>query len=290
MTSRIALGTVQFGMGYGISNTRGQVGCDEAARMLHLARDRGVDTIDTAVVYGESERVLGEIGITGLRVFTKLPALPGGVANISSWVRQSIGESLERLRIETLAGVLLHHPADLLTPSGEELYRALQTLRTQGLAERIGYSIYGTDELDKLFAHYFPQVIQAPFNVFDQRLARSGWLERLHSAGTEVHTRSTFLQGLLLMDAKSRPRKFDRWASQFERWEHWLGVQGVTPLHGALCCVLQERRIDRVVVGATSTAELEQILASAERNSLPMPEAISIADEDLIDPSRWSRL
>lgn len=258
--------------------------------MLWLARSCGVDTIDTASGYGESEGLLGKLGLAGLRVYTKLASMPAGTDDIAAWVRRSIEGSFARLQLDAVAGVLLHKPSDLFQPGGDIIYRTLETMRDQGLVGQVGYSIYYPEELELLVARFPAQVVQVPFNVFDQRFAQSGWLQRLQESGVEVHTRSTFLQGLLLMDSRLRPTKFDRWASQFERWDRWVEHHQVTPLQAALCHALHQPGIDRVVVGATSVVELQQILSNSQGTALPSPENVSVHDEELINPSLWSRL
>lgn len=290
MQNRIALGTAQIGLEYGISNQQGQVDPHEAARMLAFARERGVDTIDTAPAYGGSELVLGEIGLSGLRIFSKLPGLPADTTDIEGWVRRSVEASLSRLRVERLTGLLMHRPADLLGCEGHRIYCSLEAMCTERLIEKIGYSIYDPNELDDLVSRFPASIVQAPFNVFDQRLLRSGWLQRLRAASIEVHTRSAFLQGLLLMEDAARPRKFDRWQREFGLWSEWRKRHRVTAVQAALSHSLRNSDIGRVVVGATSVAELREILTCRQDDDVSEFEGIDVQDLDLIDPSRWSRL
>ncbi len=211
MSNRLALGTVQFGLPYGIANQTGQISRDEAAAILNHAWAMGLDTLDTAIAYGGSEARLGEIGVKQWRVISKLPAVPESVTDVAAWVENSVNGSLERLNIPMLRGLLLHCSRQLLGVRGDTLYRALAAIKDEGKVEKIGVSIYGPEELDALWPHYQFDLVQAPFNVIDRRLATSGWLKRLHQAGIEVHVRSVFLQGLLLMDTANRPVSFNRW-------------------------------------------------------------------------------
>src|SRR5690606_8086920 len=116
--SRIALGTVQFGLDYGVANTRGRVTPDEVARILALAADAGVRTLDTAVAYGDSERVLGQFPLAGFDVVSKLPAHDEPFRDIAGWVSREVEGSLRRLGIEQLDALLLHRPAQLLADTG----------------------------------------------------------------------------------------------------------------------------------------------------------------------------
>jgi Predicted oxidoreductases (related to aryl-alcohol dehydrogenases) len=120
MIRRVALGTVQFGLSYGIANQSGQISRDEASAILQEAWASGIRMLDTAIVYGESEQVLGEIGIPSWDVVSKLPEIPLDCSNVMEWVFDSINGSLDRLKIDCLYGLLLHRPEQLLLPFGEE--------------------------------------------------------------------------------------------------------------------------------------------------------------------------
>lgn len=288
MNNRLALGTVQFGLPYGIANQAGQVSRDEAAAILAHAWTAGVDTLDTAIAYGESEVRLGEIGVKQWQVISKLPPMPETCVDVSGWVRESVLGSLDRLGIPKLRGLLLHRPQQLLGPHGAALYRALIVIKEQGKVEKVGVSIYGPDELDALWPRYQFDLVQAPFNIIDRRLVTSGWLTRLQQAGTEVHIRSVFLQGLLLLEPTNRPATFKRWQPLWDRWSCWLADQALTPLQGCLGFALSHPGIDRVVVGVDNLKQLDEILSESKYGGIQPPTELSSEDRDLVNPSRWA--
>ena len=283
-TERLALGTVQFGLEYGVANDGGRVALDEAVRILGVANDAGIDTLDTAIEYGDSEARLGEIGVAGWRIVSKLPELPDEVDDVTGWAEACVTGSLERLGVDRLHGLLLHRPAELSGEHGPALGAALLDVRQRGFVDKIGVSVYGPDELDAVWDDRF-DLVQAPFNVFDRRLATSGWLGRLGEQDVEVHTRSAFLQGLLLM--KDWPTYFDRFAGWHEAWTGYCAAQGVTLLEASLGFVLAQSGIKRVVVGVDTAEQLEEILAVGDRQIAPAPDTLASDDLDLINPSRW---
>ncbi len=285
---KLALGSAQFGLAYGIVNTGGQVKADIAVKILARAREAGVDTIDTAIAYGESEQRLGEAGVDGWQVVSKLPAVPEGCTDIQTWVTSCVDASLARLRVPHLRGLLLHRPGQLLASNGRQLYRALSQLKDSGKVEKIGISIYEPQELDDLFTEYEFDLIQAPFSVFDRRLATSGWLHRLHAEGIEIHVRSAFLQGLLLAATGKTPVGFERWEPLWLRWRNWIADTKLDPVCAALGHVLSYPEIDRVVVGIDNLRQLNEILACAQSGEHRAPEKLSVADSDLLNPARWS--
>jgi|SRR5688572_10696450 len=286
---RLALGTVQFGMPYGIANQKGQVGSAEATAMLQLAAASGIDTLDTAVAYGESEAFLGRAGTRGFKLVTKLPAYPEGCADIRRWVREQVGASLTRLCANAVYGILLHRPEQLLQAGGKVLFEALQDLKKSGQAERVGISVYAPSELEALATRYRFDLVQAPFNLVDRRLHTTGWLQRLKREGVEIHTRSAFLQGLLLMPRTAIPSKFSERFDLWDKWYGWLAHHDVSAVQACLTFPLSFAEIGRVVVGADSVSQLEQSIKwAASAMPVDLPD-LSCDEEGLINPSRWAQ-
>jgi aryl-alcohol dehydrogenase-like predicted oxidoreductase len=286
--SRLALGTVQFGLPYGAGARASQVGYDDAANIIKHAFAVGLDTLDTAIAYGESEQRLGLMGVSAWRVISKLPPAPDDCTDVSGYVRSSVMASLQRLNLPRLSGMLLHRAEQLLGPQGDALYRALDSLKTQGLIEKLGVSISSPDQLALLAPRFQLDLIQAPFNIFDRRLATSGWLARLHQAGTEIHIRSVFLQGQLLRQASDRPQSFGRWQPLWDGWQAWLEQQKMTPLQACLGFAMSYPEIDRVVVGVKGLAQFKSILGSLDAPAMMPPESLMSDDQNLINPSLWA--
>jgi len=288
---KIALGTVQFGLDYGVSNETGQVSLFEAKRILLVAKENVIDLLDTAIAYGNSEEVLGKAGVDEFRVVTKLPSPIDNQANVTHWATQHVRESLQRLGQKKLYGLLLHRAEDLSGSKGGQLVQALADLKNDGFVQKIGVSIYSPDELDEVYKKIKIDLVQAPLNVVDRRLQSSGWLDRLKDDGVEVHTRSAFLQGLLLMERSKIPLKFSRWSNLWDRWHEELNVQGVSPLAASLAYPLSLEQVDRVIVGVDSAKQLSEILESAESaNQGPDTSFMRSTDLDLINPSKWGHL
>jgi aryl-alcohol dehydrogenase-like predicted oxidoreductase len=284
---KLALGTVQFGLPYGIANSAGQVGQDDAREMLAFAWRNGIDTIDTAIAYGESEERLGQIGIGDFAVVTKVPGLPSDMRDPAAWIRAQVRASLDRLKVPQLYGLLLHRAADLLGPQGDAVREGLKDVKAAGWTHKIGISAYSPVEIDAVMARLPIDLVQAPLNLVDRRLEASGCLLRLRDRGVEVHVRSAFLQGLLLMSEAAIPPKFERWAGLLGRWHAWLRESGVSALSACLAYPLSLPGVSKVIVGADGLRQLEQITAAAQV-PLVQPPDITCTDEDLINPSRWN--
>jgi aryl-alcohol dehydrogenase-like predicted oxidoreductase len=260
---------------------------DEAAQVLQAARACGMSTLDTAVAYGESEHRLGELGVREWQVVSKLPGLPESCPDIDGWVQAQVRESLAQLRVPHLHAFLLHRPADLLQPVGRTLWTALEHVRELGLIRKIGISIYAPDELERIMPYYAVELVQSPFNLFDRRLVQSGWARRLAWRGVEIHVRSVFLQGLLLMP--QRPSRFAAWEPFLARWDAWRRTQADNGLAACLQFALSVPEVSRVVVGVDSVRQLREIVAAAEAPRPAWPVELWSEDPVLLNPSLWPR-
>jgi aryl-alcohol dehydrogenase-like predicted oxidoreductase len=290
MNDRLALGTVQFGLSYGVANQSGLVASEEASRIIAAAATGGMRTLDTAIAYGTSESVLGSCGVTGWEIVTKLPAIPDDCDDVQSWSLKQIEGSLTRLNVDSVHGVLLHRPDQLFGVHGSALLSALRLMQTRGYTKKIGVSIYAPAELNDILALGVFELVQAPLNILDRRLAESGWAKRLSELGVELHTRSVFLQGLLLMQGAQRPAKFNRWSSIWEEWARWLAVSGLSPVQACLRYVLSIGEVDRLVVGVDNLAHLQDILSAAAGTLPDLPNWPTIPEVELINPAHWNQL
>lgn len=288
--SRLALGTVQFGLNYGVSNTGGCSTFADVRNIIRQAEFRGIDTLDTAIAYGASEATLGQVCVDGWNIITKLPKLPADCQGVEAWVTAQINQSMSRLGVDQLQGVLLHQPEDLLGANGSSLVKALEGLKAEGLTRQIGVSVYAPEQLEELTLTMELDLVQAPLNILDRRLVVSGWASRLKDLGTELHVRSVFLQGLLLMPSEKRPAKFAPWSEIWIEWSLWLARTGLTPVQACLAYVLGVAEVDKVVVGVETPNQLNQIFIASQTVLPSLPYWPQTIDMRLINPALWSQL
>ncbi len=293
MSKKIIIGTAQFGMSYGVSNVTGQVSLREASEIILFSSKHGVDTVDTAFSYGENEKCLGSIGMDNHKVITKIGKIPNNCNNISAWMLQQLNESLNRLKTNTIDGLLLHDPMQLLKNNGNEIWDTLDSFKVSGKVEKIGFSIYSPEELDLLWDSFRPDMVQVPFNILDRRIRDTGWLSKLKMHNVEIHARSVFLQGLLLMNNNLRPDKFNQWSVIWDGFSQWISDQKLSPLEACLAYVEANEDIDCMVIGVESVEQLKEILnvkaVIREKIKKPFP-TLGECDVNLINPSNWRYL
>jgi aryl-alcohol dehydrogenase-like predicted oxidoreductase len=286
----LALGTVQFGLSYGISNQEGRTPENEVYRILTAARDDGATMLDTAHAYGAAEEIIGQLvgEDPAFQIVTKIGArIDESSAAAAHWSRE-LEESLRRLRRDSVYGILIHNVANLNLANGRSLWRLLERARKDGVVKKIGISVYAPADLDALYETLKPELVQMPLSLFDQRFLESGWIVRLQQNGVEIHVRSVFLQGLLLMPEDQRPAWVSSWSDQFQTLAKFLERYQLSPLEACLGFVRSVEAIDYVVIGMNSLSHYGEIQSAIGREcSFPGFQGLSTKDEALINPARW---
>ncbi len=287
---KLGIGTVQFGLKYGVANQYGITSDQDALDIVKLARNSGIDLLDTAISYGQSERRLGTIGVDDFSVVTKLPPLPDTAIDVDEWVENHVKGSIKCLGVGSLYGLLLHQSKDLLGHNGNRLVDALEQIKARKLVKKIGISVYSPKDLDTLMDLMHIDLVQAPFSVVDRRLETSGWLARLKASNVELHVRSVFLQGLLLMPRDSIPHKFKKWAGVWDKWYSELERLNVTPSRACLGYPMSKSEISRIIIGCQTAGELKMLLSDMAQLSSDDWSFMASEDPLLINPSKWTEL
>jgi len=288
---KLSLGTAQFGFNYGVSNANDQkIKASEVRNILNFSSQIGISSLDTAPSYGDSEKVLGDIGVSNFDVVSKLPSMLDKEINFDKSIPKYLFNSLSSLKKESLYGFLVHDAKDLLSKKGEIVYKSLMHLKNDGLVNKIGVSVYESDEIEVLTNYFDLDLIQAPFNIIDNRLIDSGAMSYINKSGIELHVRSVFLQGLLIMNSKNRPKKFDYWSELWTSWNEWLNDNHLSALEATIRYALSKPEITKVIVGVDSLNQLEQIISASNGNLPPFPKNLQINDIKLLNPSNWSLL
>lgn len=291
---KLALGTVQFGLPYGVANRSGQPGDQAVREILRRASSGGVRILDTASLYGDSEAALGRYLPQGhaFRIVSKTPkfvGVPGSEA--VALLNAAFEQSCERLRSQSIYGLLAHAADDLLGPNGEAIWQAMLDLRKEGRVERIGASVYTGAQIDALLDRYKMDLIQVPLSLVDQRLVEGGQLERLAQSGVEVHARSAFLQGALLMSEDDLPAHLSG-LRQFVRQVAMRAENlGLTRIEAALRYVANLSEVSAVVCGVDSPRQFDELLAALRTESPALSSsdvaACACPNPQLLDPSQW---
>ena len=281
MLNKLALGTVQFGLDYGVTNLSGQVAIGEVKNILDYAKEKSIDTLDTASGYGNSEQVLGEVGVNNYRIITKTTPLKNGVDGVIKGFHQS----LDSLNIGQVGGLLIHNIDDTKDKRFGKLFYKLNELKEEGVIKKIGFSTYTPEQVDFLLENFDFDLIQVPFNVFDTRLVEGGQLKALKKKNIEIHARSVFLQGVLL-SFDSLSDYFSTWDAQFEQYQGLVREKELSLLEYALNFALNTQELDKILVGVDSVNQLTDIV-NAFKSDVDL-KAFKIDDINLLNPNLWN--
>ena len=280
---KLAIGTAQFGLDYGATNQNGQVAIDEVKNILDYAKDKGIDTLDTASGYGNSEQVLGKAGVNNYQIITKTTPLKNGVDGVIKGFHQS----LDNLNIGQVDGLLIHNIDDVKDKRFGDLFHKVNELKEEGLINKIGFSTYTPDQVDFLLENFDFDLIQVPFNVFDTRLIEGGQLQALKKKNIEIHARSVFLQGVLL-NFDNLPSYFLTWKKQLIEYQKMVENSGLSLLEYALNFSLNIQEIDKTLVGVYNLQQLQEIITASQKKIKTKLIPFSINDINLLNPVHWN--
>ena len=286
---KIALGTVQFGSQYGIANRIGKPIRKEAFEMLELAYQRGIEALDTASSYGESEQIIGDFaGQSGknFKIISKLPDLDNNcLLSVEKYCRQS----LSRLKQGKIYGYLIHKFDNLLIY--EDLWGELESLKDEGLVHKIGISIYKIEELQYLLNNNVSfDILQIPYSIFDQRFEE--YFSVLRERGIEVYARSVFLQGLIFLGIDRINKDFPLAKNTIVKL-HKFSANYKIPIHYlCLCFAMLNPFIDKVIIGVDSMEQLKQNINFTEylnktKGLYELLKSLRIDNEEIILPYNW---
>lgn len=284
--NKIALGTAQFGLDYGINNRRGRIPKSEIFKILSKAYNSGVDTLDTASAYGKSEEAIGEFILKQKKRFKIISKLSG---SNNKDIREGIRTSLNKINMKMFYGYLIHHFQDYKkTP---DIWNNIKELKAEGKINKIGFSLYFPDELEYLFKKNVRiDIVQVPYSMFDRRF--EGCFKKLKEYGTEIHVRSVFLQGLVFR----KPRQLDGYFSKIKGKIiklNDLSKETGIPI-SAICFnfVSLNKYIDKIIVGVDHINNFIEILSLSKysdsiENLYDRLSAFRENDEKIILPFNW---
>jgi aryl-alcohol dehydrogenase-like predicted oxidoreductase len=296
---RIGLGTAQFGFKYGISNQSGQTPANEVQNILKYAKSQNIDVLDTAAGYGNSEEVLGQtLNATQLnsdfKIVTKTPSLKdlSDEKQVRQKIKMTFEKSLKNLQVSKVYGLLVHDCDDLTGPFGSAVYEVLLRFKEDGQVSKLGISIYDDIQIQNGSGQFKFDLSQVPVNIFNQKFIKNGRLEKLKKEGFEIHSRSVFLQGLLLMSSSELPAQMGKLTSHLDRYHKRREALGLSKVEAALSFALHCSEIDRVLCGVNDENQLKEIVKSTaistSSDMLEFFDEFNLDDDELTNPARWA--
>jgi aryl-alcohol dehydrogenase-like predicted oxidoreductase len=283
---KLVLGTAQLGMNYGLFRDK-KINLKEYKKIEKLVIRSKIKLIDTASSYGDSEKIIGNSKLKKLKVISKIKLPKNSNIHIHDWVKKKLMKSLNKLRIKKIYGILVHDYKDLMGKKGKEYLFSLQDFKRKKIISKIGISLYNPNEIKKILKFWKPDLVQIPFNPLDNRILDSGLMNSLKKFKIKICVRSIFLQGLLINDHSTIKIGKD-YKLILDKFKNWCFANNVSNLDSCIHFVKQFKKIDYVVVGFNSYAQLKKIIDVFKKKQIIIPKNFSTNKLNLIDPRRWN--
>jgi aryl-alcohol dehydrogenase-like predicted oxidoreductase len=277
LSHKLGLGTVQFGLRYGINNTTGQTSAQEVSHILKFAAANTITVLDTASAYGNAEAVIGANDLSAFKVVSKYITPTAG-----STIEAQFHYSLQQMQLKNLYGYLAHRPAEILKEPAQ--WKMIKNLQQKALVQKVGFSLNTTQELEALLQKQFiPDLIQVPYNYFDNRFEKQ--MITLKEKGCEIHTRSAFLQGLFFKDVNTLPSFFDVAKPAIKK----VQAQAKNLSAALLQFVCAKPFIDKVIIGVENLQQLQENIKGLNSAVEIEPLHLKIPEQILM-PSNWPQV
>jgi len=288
MSSKLILGTVQFGLKYGINNTIGKPKKNEVLNLLKVAYSSGIRVLDTAEAYGNAHQLIGDYHNKQEKFkFKIISKFPYDIKH--NLIKSKVLEYLDIMYVKTL-DVIMFHSFDSFQSNYNSL-NTLNELKSDGLINNIGVSVYTNTQLESLLNEDLITVVQLPFNVLDNFSVRGDLINKLKEKGKIIHTRSAFLQGLFFKKITDNLSIVQALKSHLKTLNKIAKKQGCSMEELALSYCIKQNNIDNVIIGVDSISQLNANIKAAayevNEEALKYVNNITVENLDFLNPSLW---
>tara|TARA_B100000787_G_C16191309_1_gene297688 strand:+ start:449 stop:1297 length:849 start_codon:yes stop_codon:yes gene_type:complete len=279
---KLLIGTAQFGFKYGLNKKK--IKKVEIKIIKKILKINSIKFFDTAMNYGESEKILGNLKIKK-KVITKIKLPLKKPKDLKKWFESKVNNSLKKLKVKSLYGLLIHDTSDILGKN-KEFLNIILDYQKKKLIMKVGISVYELKEIQKILKVWTPDIIQFPLNVFDQRFLKNNLLKKLKKLNIEIYARSCFLQGILLNSSLKigsiKSKKL------FKKFIGWCSLNKIDQITACLHFIKKNKYIDYLIIGFDNSIHLNQIINSFNRKLILVPNIFTCNEKKLIDPRKWS--
>ena len=287
--NKLILGTVQFGLNYGISNTKGKVSLNDSLEILGYAYDNGIRTLDSAEAYGNAHEIIGIFHDKNpakiFNIITKLPKV------INYDIIDRVNGYLKDLKVDHLE-TLMFHSFDSYHDNLNN-FDSLRKLKSNRRIKNLGVSVYTNNEIEQVISNKDIDVIQLPFNLFDNANFRGDILQKAKIKGKIIHTRSALLQGLFFKEKNASDEIVQKLKNELTFLSSISKREGMSISEMALSYCMQQKTIDNVLVGVDSINQLIDNLGAInykiKQKTIDSINSINVKDLDLLNPSLWNK-
>lgn len=282
----IVLGGAQIGSSYGLFNKK-NFSNKEISKIEKILATSIIKYIDTAPGYGKSQKIIGNSKLNNLKIMTKIKLPSNKKINLIKFLSYQISLTLKKLKKKRIYAILVHDFKDLLSKDGQLLLNFLKNLKKKKIVKKIGVSIYSPNDLKIIWKFWKPDIVQAPLNVIDQRILKSGWISKLKKNKIKIVVRSCFLQGILI-NSFNHLKISKKSKNNLTSFFNWCEKKKFTKIKACIDFIRQFKKIDFLIIGFDDSSQLEYVLKILRTKICSIPRKFKDNNVNLIDPRKWN--
>lgn len=281
---KFIIGTANFNSKYHIRKKK-KINLSLKKKILNTAKRNGINFIDTAPDYSNSEKIIGKMNSSNFKIISKIQKInKKKKMNQSISLVQNIKNTLKNLRTKKIHGLLVHNVQDLLRNKKYYL-EAFRSLKDKKLVNYIGVSLYNSEDIFKILKFWKPDIIQIPYNIIDRRIEKKKFINSIKKNKIKLHVRSIFFKGILT-DKKNFPSKLKKWKDKVDKWFLWCHENNIQPFEASYLFVKENKLIDNFVISFDDPQQILQLLKIKNLRKLNYPD-IKSYDKKFINPYNW---
>ena len=279
--NKVIIGVTQFGLNYGLLNQYNPNKKKKLKQVINFSKKKGINSIYTSKYYGNANKFLATENLKNFTIYIKFKSQD----LLKNFFLRELDKIKKKLKKNDLI-LMLDRFENLTNRERLKIYNILIDLKKDKKINRFGYSIYSFKNLKKICYRFKPHILQCPYNVIDRRLEEKNLLQFSKINKIEIHVRSIFLQGLLILHYSKHPRKFTKWKKIFKKFDNQIQHYKISNLEGCLNFIEKNKYIKKILLGVDNIDQLKEICSFKYNGKIKFPK-IYIKDERLINPSKW---
>ena len=263
----------------------------QTIQILRHLKKKKIYSLDTSIEYKNVDKKIKLSKFKKWKIITKINLQRFENYKNETKIIQSLSilvkNNAKNIGVKQIHTLLIQNTNFLLTKNGRRFFSILKKFKQHGPINKIGYSIYDFDTIKQLVRNFKPDIIQCPCNIFDNRINDKKISLFIKEKKIEIHARSIFLKGSLLLKAKKLPKKISQWKEKFIELDEWVKKNNYSRLEVCINFVLNNPLVDKIIIGADNLQQLNQILNIKRKRKTKVPKKFFITDENLLNPSKW---
>ena len=288
MENKIILGTVQFGLDYGINNNKGKPNQKEVKSIFDYANKNNINFLDTAEAYGNSHEIIGEYHANSNNKFKIITKFSSARVDLPENISERINRHLKTINVDSIYCYMFHNYDDF--KNYFKLFKLeLLELKSRGVIKKIGVSLHSNHDINDVLKYNDVELIQIPFNLLDNMSKRKKVILKAKKLGVEIHTRSTFLQGLFFKDLDTIEGEISVLKKYLLELRKIVDINEINNL--ALNYVCSNSNIDAVLLGVDNVSQLKNnftcINVNNFTNIIKNIISINVKEENWLNPANW---